>query len=327
MREALAEAGAPPGVFALFTGREAGVTVLRDPRVKGAAFTGSVRGGRALFDIAAARPRPIPFYGELGSVNPVVVTRAALAERRDRIAAEFAASYTLGSGQFCTKPGILLLPRDADALQALADRVRGAAALPMLSPQIAAGYRRRLEEVAAAGATHLLVDGTTATTDPGERPQASPSLFTVTSVETFLADADNLLEECFGPSAVVVQYDTEEEAAALLERLEGSLTITFHTGADDGARLEAMVELAQARAGRVLFNGWPTGVAVTLAQQHGGPYPAATTATTSVGPHAVDRFLRPVVYQDAPAELLPLALREDNPLRLRRTVDGKAEPA
>lgn len=325
VHEALTEAGASPGVFASFTGREAGVTVLRDPRVKGAAFTGSVRGGRALFDIAGSRPVPIPFHGELGSVNPVVVTRAALAERRDEIAAGFVGSYTLGSGQFCTKPGVLLLPRDAGAVEAIAARVRSGAALPMLSTPIAEGYRRRINQVAGSESAQILVDGTVSTTGPDERPQASPCLFTVASVEEFLADADNLLEECFGPSAVIVQYDTEDEAVRLLERLDGSLTITFHTGDGETAALPALVELAQAKAGRVLFNGWPTGVAVALAQQHGGPYPAATTATTSVGPHAVERFLRPVTYQDAPAQLLPPALRDDNPYRLHRTVDGKAE--
>ncbi|MEU6114425.1 aldehyde dehydrogenase (NADP(+)) [Streptomyces sp. NPDC047117] len=324
VREALADAGAPLGTFGMFTGREAGVTVLRDERVRAAAFTGSVRGGRALFDIASSRPRPIPFHGELGSVNPVVVTAGALAERRSEIASGFVASFTLGTGQFCTKPGVLLMPRDPETVQYLAAQVRTAHALPMLSPQIAEGYRRRLDEVAAAQQTRTLVDGTL-TTDADGRPQASPSLFVVPSVEHFLKEADDLLEECFGPAAVIVPYDTEDEAAQVLEALEGSLTLTFHTAPDD--RPAGLVALAQRKAGRVLFNGWPTGVAVTAAQQHGGPYPSATSAHTSVGPYAIDRFLRPVAYQDAPADLLPPALRDDNPLRFLRTVDGKPETA
>ncbi|MDQ8702367.1 aldehyde dehydrogenase family protein [Streptomyces sp. LHD-70] len=326
VREALAAAGAPLGTFALFTGREAGVAVLRDPRVRAAAFTGSVRGGRALFDIAAARPVPIPFFGELGSVNPVVVTPAALAERRAEIAAGFAGSFTLGAGQFCTKPGILLLPRDPLAVEEIAAQVRPGAAAAMLSAPIAEGYRRRLDEVTRATGTRTLVEGTL-TTDGDGRPQASPTLFSVASAEEFLREADNLLEECFGPSALLVQYDPPDEAARLLDRLEGSLTVTFHTGEGDGETLAPLVHLAQQKAGRVLFNGWPTGVAVTRAQQHGGPYPAATSPHTSVGAYAVERFLRPVAYQDAPPELLPAALREDNPLQLVRTVDGKTEGA
>ncbi|GAA0671772.1 aldehyde dehydrogenase (NADP(+)) [Streptomyces thermocarboxydovorans] len=326
VHEALAGAGAPPGTFALFTGRDAGVTVLRDRRVKAAAFTGSVRGGRALFDIAASRPTPIPFHGELGSVNPVVVTPGALAERRAEIASGFAGSLTLGTGQFCTKPGILLLPRDPDAVEAIADEVRSAAAAPMLSPQIAEGLRRRLSEVAGARQTRTLVEPAV-TTDGDGRPQARPGLFLVPTVAEFLQDAENLLEECFGPTAVIVQYDTVDEPAQLLDRLEGSLTVTFHTARDgqNAAALGALAEKARAKAGRVLFNSWPTGVAVTRAQHHGGPYPASTSAHTSVGPHAIERFLRPVAYQDAPPELLPPALREDNPLGLVRSVDGTTE--
>ncbi|MDI3387965.1 aldehyde dehydrogenase (NADP(+)) [Streptomyces sp. B-S-A8] len=326
VREALAEAGAPLGTFALFTGRDAGVTVLRDPRVRAAAFTGSVRGGRALFDIAAARPVPIPFFGELGSINPVVVTPAALADRRADIVVGFAGSFTLGTGQFCTKPGVLLLPRDPLAVEEIAAQVRPANAAPMLSAPIAEGYRRRLSEVAGATRTRVLVEGAV-TTDEDGRPQASPSLFAVATVEEFLQEADNLLEECFGPSAVIVQYGGKDEAARVLDRLDGSLTVTFHTAEGDAGALAPLVELAQNKAGRVLFNGWPTGVAVIRAQQHGGPYPAATSAQTSVGPYAVERFLRPVAYQDALPELLPAALREDNPLQLVRTVDGKTETA
>ncbi|MEU1513222.1 aldehyde dehydrogenase family protein [Streptomyces sp. NPDC005811] len=329
VQEALAEAGAPLGTFALFTGHESGVTVLRDPRVKAAAFTGSVRGGRALFDIAASRPVPIPFHGELGSVNPVVVTPGALAERRAEIVSGFVGSFTLGSGQFCTKPGILPLPRDPEAVEEIAAEVRAAAPAPLLSPQIAEGFRRRLAELAelADGPRARTLVESTITVDADGRPQAGPGLFLVPTVEEFLKDAANLLEECFGPSAVIVEHDGEDEVSRILDRLEGSLTVTFHTARDgqSAAGLGALVEQAVAKAGRVLFGSWPTGVAVALAQQHGGPYPASTSAHTSVGPHAIERFLRPVVYQDAPAELLPPALREENPLRFVRTVDGTVE--
>ncbi|MFC9685917.1 aldehyde dehydrogenase (NADP(+)) [Streptomyces sp. NPDC056948] len=332
VHEALAEAGAPEGVFAMITGRQAGVTVLRDARISAAAFTGSVRGGRALFDIAAARPTPIPFYGELGSINPVVVTEEALAERAEEIASGFVASFTLGTGQFCTKPGVLLLPRDADTAQTVEVIARAAgevAAAPMLSADIATGYGYRLAEITAAAGTDVLVKGAVSTDDGGV-PQVSPSLVRVASVAQLRAAAAVLLEECFGPAALVVPYDTEEEVEDLLADLDGALTVSIHTsreasGAPGGDKYRRLVELAQQRAGRVVFNAWPTGVAVTHAQNHGGPYPAATSAHTSVGTGAVWRFLRPVVFQDAPDDLLPPALRESNPLRVPRTIDGQSE--
>lgn len=328
VREALARAGAPDGVFALVTGRQAGVTVLRDARIAGAAFTGSLRGGRALFDIAASRPTPIPFYGELGSVNPVIVTKEALAERRASIASGFVASYTLGTGQFCTKPGVLLLPREGaeETVALIADAAQDVLATPMLSEDIVTGYRRRVSEITGAAGTDVLVKGSVTMDDGTQR--VSPGLIGVASVAQLREGSDALLEECFGPTALVVPYDTEEEVAELLAGLDGVLTVSIHTSRAGGgsARYQRLVELAQQRAGRVVFNGWPTGVAVTHAQNHGGPYPAATTVHTSVGTGAVWRFLRPVVFQDAPEELLPPALQEGNPLRVPRVIDGEPEP-
>ncbi|MBR8640476.1 aldehyde dehydrogenase (NADP(+)) [Streptomyces tuirus] len=332
VHEALSGAGAPDGVFAMVTGRQAGVTVLRDARITAAAFTGSVRGGRALFDIAASRPTPIPFYGELGSINPVIVTEEALAERAEEIASGFVASYTLGTGQFCTKPGVLLLPRGADTDQVIdliAQKAREITATPMLTPDIASGYEHRLAEITEAAGTDLLVKGLVATDDAGTR-QVAPSLVSVASVAQLREAADVLLEECFGPAALVVLYDTEEEVEDLLAGLGGALTISIHTareagGTPGGERYQRLVELAQQRAGRVVFNGWPTGVAVTHAQHHGGPYPAATSTQTSVGTGAVWRFLRPVVFQNTPDEFLPPALQEGNPLRVPRTIDGEPE--
>ncbi|MFI0820830.1 aldehyde dehydrogenase (NADP(+)) [Streptomyces sp. NPDC021098] len=324
VREALTGAGAPDGTFAMISGREAGTEALRDARVAAAAFTGSLQGGRALFDIAASRPTPIPFYGELGSINPVIVTPEALAQRRAEIAAGFVGSYTLGNGQFCTKPGVLLVPRDAGMIDLIAEEVRKVSAAPMLTPAMAEGYQRRLEEIARTAGTDVLVKGAV-TRDDGGAPLVSPSLIGVTSVARLRDAAEVLLDECFGPAAVVVPHDSIEEAGDALASVEGALTVSIHTAGSADGGCQRLVKLAQQRAGRVVFNAWPTGVAVTHAQNHGGPYPAATTVHTSVGTAAAWRFLRPVVFQDAPEDLLPPALRDDNPLRLLRTVNGQPE--
>ncbi|MDI3406418.1 aldehyde dehydrogenase (NADP(+)) [Streptomyces cavernicola] len=327
--EVLARVGAPDGVFSMITGRQAGVRALRDPHITAAAFTGSVRGGRALFDIAASRPTPIPFHGELGSVNPVVVTPGVPAGQREEIAAGFVASYTLGNGQFCTKPGVLLVPQDMDMVELVTRAVRQVAAAPMLSPETVDGYERRLAEIHAAAGTDVLVKGEVTVDDAGTA-LVSPSLIGVSSIAELREAADVLLEECFGPTALVVQYDSVHEVEEILAALEGALTVSIHTPKaapepqDEYGRL---LELAQQRAGRVVFNAWPTGVAVTHAQHHGGPYPAATSAHTSVGTAAAQRFLRPVVFQNAPEAFLPPALQESNPLHVPRTVDGETEPA
>ncbi|ARQ69223.1 aldehyde dehydrogenase (NADP(+)) [Streptomyces marincola] len=312
---ALRDAGAPDGVFGLVNGVDEGVTALRDPRVKAASFTGSVAGGRALFDIACSRPEPIPFYGELGSVNPTFVTRAADAARAEEIAEGFVGSFTLGAGQFCTKPGVLAVPEDSAVLR----RLRSAALpgpAPMLSARFAEGYARRLGELAGHAAVRPLAAHGSAHADP-----PAPALLTA-GVEDVLAGGEELLAECFGPAALVVTYAEESQLVALARALDGQLTATV-VGEDDDAVVPELVRLLAERAGRVLWNQWPTGVSVTYAQQHGGPYPATTApTTTSVGTAAITRFLRPVAYQGFPDHLLPEALKEGNPQGLPRLVDG-----
>ncbi len=316
---ALADAGAPDGAFALIHGQDVGVAALQDPRIQAAAFTGSVGAGRALFDIAASRPRPIPFYGELGSINPVVVTAAAAASRGDDIASGFAGSFTMGAGQFCTKPGLLLLPTDHGLGNVLREAVATTSAAPLLNDKIVEGYDARNTELRKAGAELLAsVDGT---------PDApGPELLEVTA-EKLLADPDTFATECFGPTSVVVTYRDDQQLEQVLDALEPSLTVSVQGEESDAARVRELMPALTRLGGRLLWNQWPTGVTVSWAQQHGGPYPATTApTTTSVGTAAIGRFLRPVAWQGFPDELLPAPLQEANPWQLPRRIDGQPEP-
>ncbi|MEV8147709.1 aldehyde dehydrogenase (NADP(+)) [Arthrobacter sp. NPDC080073] len=314
---ALAAAGAPEGTFALITGTAAGAAALRDPRIKAGAFTGSIPGGRALFDIASSRPEPIPFFGELGSNNPVFVTEAAAAERGPEIAEAFVGSFTLGAGQFCTKPGTLFVPAGSGLVDALRDAVLPPA-VPLLNDRIQSGYVEGLQGLQANPRLNVLAQGPDPLADP-----PSPTLLLTTATD-MLAEPHALQAECFGPTAVVVAYDDESQLPLIAETFEGQLTATIH--GTDSCRVDGLVEILARKAGRVLWNQWSTGVSVTYAQQHGGPYPATTAAgSTSVGTAAIERFLRPVAYQGFPQHLLPEALREENPLGVPRLVDGRRE--
>jgi len=317
VREALAAAGAPAGLFAVIHGIDDGVAALKDPRIAAAAFTGSVAGGRALFDIAVARPTPIPFYGELGSVNPVVVTPGAVAARGAAIATGYAGSFSLGAGQFCTKPGLLFLPEGHGLEEDLRAAVTGVAAQPMLNERIADGFTRRLSELSAAPGVEVLVEG-------GEDgPVFRPSLLTTTAKHFAQSDAA-VREECFGPASLVVTYTDQAELLEVLDGLEPGLTATVQGEEDEVELVRGLLPALTKVAGRLLWNDWPTGVTVSWAQQHGGPYPATTApTTTSVGTAAIDRFLRPVAWQGFPDALLPEALQNANPWQLPRRTDGQ----
>ncbi|MEV6527024.1 aldehyde dehydrogenase (NADP(+)) [Longispora sp. NPDC051575] len=293
----------PEGAFALVEGFAAGQALVGHPAITAVGFTGSLGGGQALLDLVNARPNPIPFYGELGALNPTVVTPGALAERSAEIVAGFVASYTMGSGQFCTKPGLLFLPAGHGLDEALAGAAAAANTGRLLTENIQKGYEQGLARFAAA---------------PGVRALAgpAPALFAVAAGDL----RGELLDECFGPAALVVEYSSTAELAATVRDLPGSLTATAHLAADDDLAPELLPLLARV-AGRVIVDGWPTGVAVTAAMQHGGPWPAATSSMyTSVGETAVRRFLRPVAYQNVPDALLPEPLREANPLGIPRRV-------
>ncbi|MEU7141807.1 aldehyde dehydrogenase (NADP(+)) [Nocardia sp. NPDC046473] len=319
VREALLETGAPDGIFEVIHGIDAGTTALRHPVIAAAAFTGSVPGGRALFDIATARPRPIPFYGELGSVNPVVVLPDAVRARSRQIVAGFLGSFTLGAGQFCTKPGLLLLPSGHGLTDALRTAVRDTPGQPLLNDRIADSFRTRVTSLRE----HRSV---TALSLPDiEADLLAPTLLTVSATD-FLAGGELLHQECFGPAALIVEYANSAELQALLAALEPGLTATVFAEDSEIEEVRPLLPALTALAGRLIWNDWPTGVTVTWAQQHGGPYPATTApTTTSVGAAAIDRFLRPVAWQGFPDSLLPPALREDNPWRLPRRIDGKRD--
>lgn len=302
-RDVVAAQGLPEGVFALLDGpgREVGVALVQHPRIRAAAFTGSVRGVLALQQVAQARPVPIPFFGELGSVNPVLLLPEALHARGAELAATLAGSIAMGCGQFCTSPGVILVPQggEGDAfVQQLAQGLKAATTHDMLTPEIRAGYDAgRAQWVKHPNLLTVL-------NEPGALEQPPRPFLAQTDAATFVA-ATELHEEVFGPAALIVRTAGVADAIAVLEAVGGSLTVTLW-GADQATpETLALVHAATQVAGRVLFAGVPTGVAVTAAQQHGGPFPSSTQpATTSVGWAALDRFLRPVALQDAPAWLM-----------------------
>lgn len=319
--QVVAQQGLPAGVFSAVFGDDAGLSALSDSRVRAAGFTGSTGGGRFLFDVASRRPDPIPFYGELGSINPAVVTPAAAAARGAEIARGFVASVTLGTGQFCTKPGLLFLPAGHAMTAALSEAVAGSHAAPMLNERI----RSQLVRGRANLSTHADVATIAAAADapPATGSWASGVVFG-TNASAFRRDPDVLAAEYFGPNSLVVEYRDADELMTALAGIEGTLTATVQAEPDDPFPVVDVVAALSGKAGRLVYNGWPTGVAVSWAMQHGGPWPATTSAGfTSVGATAIRRWVRPVCYQDVPESLLPPALRSDNPWRLPRRVDGR----
>jgi len=309
-----------PGALGLIESEEDGRGAVCHPEIRAGAFTGSLAGGRALFDLACARAEPIPFFAEMGSINPVFVTPAAAARRANEIAGGFADSFTLGCGQFCTKPGLVVVPESFDRqllLDALANRSGGR----LLTAGIAEAYARGLEALSRTDGAELLVAGTR------DGLEFTPSLV-LSSLAAVLEHPESLMSECFGPVSVVASYRQTDELLAFATQLEGQLTATIHAEEDDAELAGELVRRLSPKAGRVAFNGWPTGVAVTSAMQHGGPYPATTApGTTSVGTAAVERFVRPVTFQDIPDALLPPPLQESNPWNIVRRVDGKLAEA
>ena len=301
---ALAAAGAPDGTFAVVHGVPAGIRLLRHPAISAAGFTGSARGGMALREICATRPVPIPFYGELGSVNPVVILPGAAAARPGEIAAGYAASVTLGTGQFCTNPGLLFVPDDTELRRAIGGAVQETSGGPMLSERIHDSFEAAAAGLAAHPAVSPLAVG-----QPGAGPWAATPQVFQTTLAKFAAGLPDLAEERFGPAGLVITYPSVAELLPVLARLGGNLAGVVHADPGAAAELTAARQVTGVftrTVGRVIWNGWPTGVAVTWAQHHGGPWPATTDAHyTSVGATALRRWLVPVTYQDFPAELLP----------------------
>lgn len=312
--------GIERGVFSLLHGwaHEVGLGMVRHPGITAVGFTGSLRGGRALLDAAAARPTPIPVYAEMGSVNPVFLLPSAVNDRGSAIALALAASVTLGTGQFCTNPGIIVGVRDAsfDALEAtLAERMAHTDASVMLYPQLHTAYDDAVGRAEHRGATTIA----RAPTDDARR--ATATLLRVDAAQ-FVAESA-LREEMFGPVSVVVGARDVAELERVAESLEGQLTATIHGTPAELREHHRLVEILQRKVGRLLFNGYPTGVEVGHAMQHGGPYPASTDSrSTSVGSAAIARFVRPLCYQDFPDESLPAELRNANTRGIWRSLDG-----
>jgi NADP-dependent aldehyde dehydrogenase len=312
---AVATCGLDAGIFSVLFGDEPGRASVLDPRIRAVAFTGSLGGGRALFDLATSRPTPIPFFGELGSVNPVFVTRTAITERRAEIATGFVGSYTLGVGQYCTKPGVLFYPSGTGIVEEIAHLAAEVPPAPMLNGHIARGFASGRDRLADDGRAEVVVPG------GGDDAGMRASLF-ATTLAHVLEDPDELLAECFGPASLLVEVEDDAALLRAVELFDGELTATVHGTEEDPLAGELLRACARI-AGRVVWNGWPTGIAVSWAMHHGGPYPATTNvAHTSVGPAAIARFLRPVTFQSVPDALLPSPLADRNPLGVARTVDG-----
>ncbi|NML07152.1 aldehyde dehydrogenase (NADP(+)) [Sphingomonas sp. G-3-2-10] len=314
--------GMPKGVFSLINGpgNSVGSALVTDPRIKAVGFTGSFGGGTQLMKLAANRPVPIPVYAEMSSINPVLLLPAALEARAEALAAGFVGSLTMGAGQFCTNPGLLLAiegPALDRFLTAASDGVGGAAAQTMLTPGIHKAYESGVARMASAPAFKQLAEGNEA----GGLHCGRAALFTI-SAKDFIADPEHA-EEVFGATAMVVRCTDIDEVLAVLAYLEGQLTATLHFDEADTDLARKLVPVLERKVGRILANGWPTGVEVTDAIVHGGPFPSTSDGrSTSVGTLAIDRFLRPVSYQDLPDALLPEELRE-NYTGVPRRVDGK----
>ncbi|QNI38707.1 aldehyde dehydrogenase (NADP(+)) [Edaphobacter sp. 4G125] len=323
IQKAVKESGLPEGVFSLLfdAGVEVGVSLVKHPGIKAVAFTGSQAAGKALTRLATERPEPIPCYAEMGSTNPLFILPGAMKERRDAIAQGLQTSFTLGSGQFCTKPGLVFGPAGemgafTGALQAGVDAMTSTG---MLTPGIAAKYKSGVEERAKEGRAKL-VAGAKSSGD-ADGALGAPSLFEV-SLEEFLGH-HALEEEIFGPTTLLVQYGEMSDLVAVAEKLHGHLTATIHGTEEDIAQAGDLIRVLEKKVGRILFNGYPTGVEVCHAMVHGGPYPATSDSrTTSVGTRAIMRFARPVCYQDCPDGSLPEALRKANSLGIMRMLNG-----
>jgi alpha-ketoglutaric semialdehyde dehydrogenase len=325
IRESVRAQGLPEGVFSLLfdSGTSIGAALVQHPLVKAAGFTGSTVAGRALMNLAVSRPEPIPFYGEMGSTNPLFILPGALAARGKEIAAQLHGSFTMGAGQFCTKPGLVFLPASEAAatfVTELQDKVSHSAKLMLLTSGIRAAYKRETQDRKGRASVAVLAEGD----QPGTESAflAGVQAFQI-DVPTLLANSD-LESEVFGPSTLLVRFSSKEQVLQAARSLSGHLTATIHGTDEDLREFGELLQILRNKVGRIVFNGYPTGVEVCHAMIHGGPYPASTDArSTSVGTQAIYRFARPVCYQDFPSSALPDELQDANPLSIWRMVDGQ----
>lgn len=315
----------PSGVFSLLhdPGHEVGLALVKHPRTRAVAFTGSTTGGRALFEAANNRPDPIPCFAEMAGINPVFILPDAARHWSNEIAAGFASSMSLGMGQFCTKPGLLVGAESegfANLKEKLAEAVRATSPAPLLTAAIHGNFREAADRLEADDGVELLA---VSEEESGSGPvQTGPRLYE-TSAARFLEDA-SLSEEVFGPSAIVIEAAARDEVLALARSIGGQLTVTVHGTEEDWKDTTDLIETLRDKAGRVVFNGYPNEVEVCPSIQHGGPWPATTDSRfTSVGTAAIRRWVRQVCFQDAPASLLPAELQDGNPCGIRRLVDNR----
>ena len=323
IQKAAADTGMPDGVFSLLIDKDisVGQALVSHPRIQAVGFTGSRRGGLALVAAAQGRPVPIPVYAEMSSINPVFLLPTALASRADSIAQGFVDSLVLGAGQFCTNPG-LLLALESDALERFVSAAAQALAektpTTMLTPNIHGAYCNGLNNLHQAAGVTLVAEGREA-----EGSFQARAAFFRTDSATFLANPA-LEDENFGPSALLIVCKDVADLQKVAARFDGQLTVTLHYEEGDKAIAQALIPILERKAGRILFNDFPTGVEVSYSMVHGGPFPATSDSrSTSVGATAIDRFLRPVCYQNVPDSLLPPALQQGNPLHTWRLVDGQ----
>jgi len=320
IERAVEKTGMPKGVFNMIYGNAVGALLVKHPLIQAVGFTGSLKGGRALCDMAAARPQPIPVFAEMSSINPMLMLPEALKNRGDQIAQELADSVVLGCGQFCTNPGLILgikSPEYTRLIEQLSEIMANKPAQTMLNAGTLNSYVSGLSHLAEhAGIQHLAGQE-----QQGE--QALPQLFKA-DVELLLAGNQLLQEEIFGPTTIVIEVEDKAQLLQALSSMNGQLTTSLIADESDLAEFADVVPVLEEKAGRLLLNGYPTGVEVCDAMVHGGPYPATSDARgTSVGTLAIDRYLRPVCYQNYPQNLLPEALRDENPLNLLRLVNGE----
>jgi 2,5-dioxopentanoate dehydrogenase len=324
LRESVRECGLPEGVFSLLfgSGAQIGTALMKHPLVKAGGFTGSRVAGRVLMDVAAARPEPIPFYAEMSSTNPVFILPGALKERGETIAAGLHTSFTIGAGQFCTKPGMVFFPHGDEALpftSRLRQLVGASAPFHLLTRNIHSSYDSALAGRKTDPGVRLVAEAPKVTSATGFAVDAA--LFE-TDATTFLGS--DLDAEIFGPTTLLVRHSSREQVLEIAKALDGHLTATIHGTTQDLLEFADLIAILENKVGRLVFNGFPTGVEVSHAMVHGGPYPSTSDGrSTSVGSQAIFRFTRPVCYQGFPDEALPQELRNANPLGIWRMVDGE----
>jgi NADP-dependent aldehyde dehydrogenase len=321
--KAAQKTGMPNGVFSNLnsSGIEVGQQLVSHPKVKAVGFTGSIKGGRALLDLAAKRTEPIPVFAEMGSINPVVILPKALENRHQEIAKTYAGSITLGTGQFCTNPGLLLgIKSDAftSFINVLSEEIININPTCMLHPNIKKGYITNKEKVVSQDNVSVVADYSSKV----QNNYAAQAIVSVTG--TSFLENSTLHLEVFGPFSMIVQCENKAELEQVILHLEGQLTATVISDENEVSNYEAVIAALQNRVGRIIFNGVPTGVEVCESMVHGGPYPASSDSRFSaVGITSIKRWVRPFSYQDWPNELLPKELQNENPLAIYRTVEGK----